>query len=156
MKMSNFEEKALTVYVTLNEDSYVQAMLKRLYNDGDLCYDDIRFEGTDVVSDKYYKDLSYGKIDKEFVIKCEALENEGYQLDYIFTIVERVQDPFRDFYGSRSDEYCIREETSYALKLKFLYYREADLDDESDEETEATVNRETKSVCKVVRLPAPF
>ena len=32
--------------------------------------------------------------------------------------------------------HCIREETSYALKLKFLYYREADLDDESDEAAE--------------------
>ena len=154
--MSNFEEKALTVYVTLNEDSYVQVMLKCLYNDGDLRYDDIRFEGTDVVSDKLYKDLSYGKIDRETVIKREALENEGYQLDYIFTIVEKVQDPFRDFYGSWPHEYFILAEVSYALKLKFLYYRQADSGDETDEETAESGDSETKRVCKVVRIPAPF
>ena len=150
--MKHLKEKSFTTYVTLNEDSYVQTMLKRLYNDGDLRYDDIHFDGTDVVSDEYYKGLSYGSISSDVVSQKEAIEKEGFHLEYIFTIPEKTQDPFIDRYGSRPDDYCIREETSYALKLKFSFTRLVD----ADEETAIDDSTKIKQTCKTLRLPAPF
>jgi len=42
------------------------------------------------------------------------------------------------------------------LKLKFLYYHQAEPNDEADEETAAAGESETKRVCKALMMPAPF
>ena len=153
--MKQFKEKSFNAYVTLSDNSYVQSMLERLYNEGELMYDEIHLEGKDIVSDQYYKGLSYGSISSDVLSQKEAIEKEGFHLEYIFTIPEKTQDPFIDRYGSRPDDYCIREETSYALKLKFSFTRLVDVED-AGEEAAAIDSTKAKKTCKRVRLPAPF
>ena len=152
--MEKLKEKSFTVYVTLNDNSYVQTMLENLYNEGTLRYDSIRLDGTDVVSDEYYKGLKYGSIDGEALSRKTAIEDEGYHLEYIFTVTEKQQDPFIDFYGHRPDEYCILEEISYVLKLKFSFARLVD-NDEADEAT-ASSGSNGNERRQLVRLSAPF
>ena len=74
--MKELKEKSFTVYVTLNDDSNVQTMLENLYNEGTLRYDDIHLDGTDVVSDGYYKGLKYGSIDDEALLRKTAIEDK--------------------------------------------------------------------------------
>ena len=152
--MKQLVEKSFTAYVTLNDDSNVQTMLENLYNDGTLRYDDIHLDGTDVVSDGYYKGLKYGSIDDEALSRKAAIEDEGYRLEYIFTITEKQQDPFIDCFGTRPNDFCIREETSYALKLKLSFVRRVD-NDEADEAAASSWSNGNERR-QLVRLSAPF
>ena len=163
--MKELKEKSFTVYVTLNDDSNVQTMLENLYNDGTLRYDDIHLDGTDVVSDGYYKGLKYGSIDDEALLRKTAIEDEGYPLEYIFTITEKQQDPFIDCFGTRPNDFCIREETSYALKLKFSFTRldevaEADNESETGEKASPRIipmdKLKTHKKKRTTRLACPF
>ena len=163
--MKELKEKSFTVYVTLNDDSNVQTMLENLYNEGTLRYDDIHLDGTDVVSDGYYKGLKYGSIDDEALLRKTAIEDEGYRLEYIFTITEKQQDPFIDCFGTRPNDFCIREETSYALKLKFSFTRldevaEADNESEIGEKTRPRIipmdKLKTHKKKRTTRLACPF
>ena len=84
-----------------------------------------------------YKGLKYGSIDDEALSRKAAIEDEGYRLEYIFTITEKQQDPFIDCFGTRPNDFCIREEISYALKLKFSFTRLDEIvEDEADNESE--------------------
>ena len=74
--MKQFKEKSFNAYVTLSDNSYVQSMLERLYNEGELMYDEIHLEGKDIVSDQYYKGLSYGSISNDALLQKEAIEKE--------------------------------------------------------------------------------
>ena len=159
--MKELKEKSFTVYVTLNDDSNVQTMLENLYND----YDDIHLDGTDVVSDGYYKGLKYGSIDDEALLRKTAIEDEGYRLEYIFTITEKQQDPFIDCFGTRPNDFCIREETSYALKLKLSFTRldevaEADNESETGEKASPRIipmdKLKTHKKKRTTRLACPF
>ena len=163
--MKQLQEKSFTVYVTLNDNSHVQTMLENLYNEGTLRYDDIHLDGTDVVSDGYYKGLKYGSIDDEALSRKAAIEDEGYRLEYIFTITEKQQDPFIDCFGTRPNDFCIREETSYALKLKFSFTRldeiaEADNESETGEKARSSIipvdKLKTHKKKRTTRLAAPF
>ena len=163
--MKELKEKSFTVYVTLNDDSNVQTMLENLYNEGTLRYDDIHLDGTDVVSDGYYKGLKYGSIDDETLSRKAAIEDEGYRLEYIFTITEKQQDPFIDCFGTRPNDFCIREETSYALKLKFSFTRldeiaEADNESETGEKARPRIfpmdKLKTHKKKRATRLACPF
>ena len=163
--MKELKEKSFTVYVTLNDDSNVQTMLENLYNEGTLRYDDIHLDGTDVVSDGYYKGLKYGSIDDDALSCKTAIEDEGYQLEYIFTITEKQQDPFIDCFGTRPNDFCIREETSYALKLKFSFTRldeiaEADNESETGEKASPRIipmdKLKTHKKKRTTRLACPF
>lgn len=152
--MKELKEKSFTVYVTLNDDSNVQTMLENLYNEGTLRYDDIHLDAADVVSDGYYKGLKYGSIDDEALSRKMEIENEGYQMEYIFTITEKQQDPFIDCFGTRPNDFCIREETSYALKLKLSFVRRVD-NDEADEAAASSCSNGNERR-QLVRLSAPF
>ena len=163
--MKELKEKSFTVYVTLNDDSNVQTMLENLYNEGTLRYDDIHLDGTDVVSDGYYKGLKYGSIDDEALLRKTAIEDEGYPLEYIFTITEKQQDPFIDCFGTRPNDFCIREETSYALKLKLSFTRldevaEADNESETGEKASPRIipmdKLKTHKKKRTTRLACPF
>ena len=163
--MKKIKKKSFTVYVTLNDDSNVQTMLENLYNEGTLRYDDIHLDGTDVVSDGYYKGLKYGSIDDEALLRKTAIEDEGYRLEYIFTITEKQQDPFIDCFGTRPNDFCIREETSYALKLKFSFTRldevaEADNESETGEKASPRIipmdKLKTHKKKRTTRLACPF
>ena len=163
--MKELKEKPFTVYVTLNDDSNVQTMLENLYNEGTLRYDDIHLDGTDVVSDGYYKGLKYGSIDDEALLRKTAIEDEGYRLEHIFTITEKQQDPFIDCFGTRPNDFCIREETSYALKLKFSFTRldevaEADNESETGEKASPRIipmdKLKTHKKKRTTRLACPF
>ena len=163
--MKQLVEKSFTAYVTLNDDSNVQTMLENLYNEGTLRYDDIHLDGTDVVSDGYYKGLKYGSIDDEALLRKTAIEDEGYRLAYIFTITEKQQDPFIDCFGTRPNDFCIREETSYALKLKFSFTRldevaEADNESETGEKASPRIipmdKLKTHKKKRTTRLACPF
>ena len=163
--MKELKEKPFTVYVTLNDDSNVQTMLENLYNEGTLRYDDIHLDGTDVVSDGYYKGLKYGSIDDEALLRKTAIEDEGYRLEYIFTITEKQQDPFIDCFGTRPNDFCIREETSYALKLKLSFTRldevaEADNESETGEKASPRIipmdKLKTHKKKRTTRLACPF
>ena len=165
--MKELKEKAFTVNVDLNEHypDAVQIMLKHLYNDGTLRYDDIHLDGTDVVSDGYYKDLKYGCIDDDALSRKTAIEDEGYRMEYIFTITEKQQDPFIDGFGIRPNDFCIREETSYSLKLKFSFTKLVEID-EDDNEPETgkkarpyiipTDKAKMRKKKRTTRLVAPF
>ena len=163
--MKQLVEKNFTAYVTLNDDSNVQTMLENLYNEGTLRYDDIHLDAADVVSDGYYKGLKYGSIDDEALSRKAAIEDEGYRLEYIFTITEKQQDPFIDCFGTRPNDFCIREETSYALKLKFSFTRldeiaEADNESETGEKARSSIipvdKLKTHKKKRTTRLAAPF
>lgn len=163
--MKELKEKSFTVYVTLNDDSNVQTMLENLYNEGTLRYDDIHLDAADVVSDGYYMGLKYGSIDDEALSHKAAIEDEGYRLEYIFTITEKKQDPFIDGFGARPNDFCIREETSYALKLKFSFTRldevaETDNGPEISEKTRPRIipmdKLKTHKKKRTTRLACPF
>ncbi len=163
--MKQLQEKSFTVYVTLNDDSNVQTMLENLYNEGTLRYDDIHLDAADVVSDGYYKGLKYGSIDDETLSRKAAIEDEGYRLEYIFTITEKQRDPFIDCFGTRPNDFCIREETSYALKLKFSFTRldeitEADNGSETGEKERPRIfhmdKLKTHKKKRTTRLACPF
>ena len=163
--MKQLVEKNFTAYVTLNDDSNVQTMLENLYNEGTLRYDDIHLDAADVVSDGYYKGLKYGSIDDEALSRKAAIEDEGYRLEYIFTITEKQQDPFIDCFGTRPNDFCIREETSYALKLKFSFTRldeiaEADNESETAEKARPRIipmdKLKTHKKKRTTRLACPF
>ena len=45
-------------------------------------YDEIHLEGKDIVSDQYYKGLSYGSISNDALLQKEAIEKEeNYEAD---------------------------------------------------------------------------
>lgn len=140
--MKKLKEKCFIVNVDLNENhpDIVQVMLENLYNNGNLRYDDIRLNGTEVVSDKFYKGLSYGNIDSETPAKKQALERDGYHLEFIFTIVEMQKDPFIDCDVFRPENWCVREDTCYTLKLKFTFTKleEASVEEDSPPAKPAT------------------
>ena len=41
-----------------------------------MMYDEIHLEGKDIVSDQYYKGLSYGSISNDALLQKEAIEKE--------------------------------------------------------------------------------
>ena len=141
--MKQLKEQSFTVDVELSEKypDIVRIMLERLYNEGTLRYDDVRLSDREVVSEKYYKGLTYGSISEDALVKKQLIEEDGYHLEHIFTITEKQRDPFIDFYGSRPDEYCILEEVRYALKLKFSFTR---LDDVPEDNAPAPVSADNK------------
>ena len=131
--MKQLKEKFFIANVDLNEEypDIVRAMLENLYNNGSLRYDDVHIDGTEVVSERLYKCLTYGSISREALAKKEAIEKDGYHLEFIFTVAEKQQDPFIDCDVFRPENWCIREDTHYTLKLKFYYTK---LDEVSEEE----------------------
>ena len=86
-------------------------------------------------------------------------------ISYIFTITEKQQDPFIDCFGTRPNDFCIREETSYALKLKFSFTRldevaEADNESETGEKASPRIipmdKLKTHKKKRTTRLACPF
>ena len=132
--MKKIKEQSFTVDVELTENhtDIVRTMLENLFNNGNLRYDDVHLNGTKVISDKFYKGLSYGHISRDALAKKEAIEKDGYHLEYIFTIAEKLQDPFIDCDVLRPDNWCIRENTKYALKLKFSFTKLEEISEEED------------------------
>ena len=133
--MKELKEKSFTVDVELSEKypDVVQIMLERLYNEGRLRYDNVYLTDREVVSEKHYKGLTYGNISEDALVKKQLIEEDGYQLEYIFTIAEKQRDPFIDCYGSRPDEYCILEDVRYALKLKFSFTKVEEVNEGEDQ-----------------------
>lgn len=142
--MKKLKEKSFTVNVNLNEKypDIVQTMLEHLYNEGSLHYDEVRLSDREVVSEKYYKGLTYGNISEDALAKKAAIEKDGYNFECIFTVAEKLQDPFIDCFGHRQGDYCIRAEVRYALKLKFSFTKLEDLPDEG--RGSVPVNHESK------------
>lgn len=132
--MKNLKEQSFIVNVGLNEKcpDIVQVMLENLYNNGNLRYDDVRLNGTEVISDKFYKGLSYGNIDSETLAKKQALEKDGHHLEFIFTIAEKLQDPFIDCDVFRPENWCVREDIHYTFKLKFYFTKLEEISEEED------------------------
>ena len=146
--MKKFKEKSFTVDVELTENhpDIIQVMLENLYNNGNLRYDDIHLNAAGVVSDRLYKGLSYGSIDSETLAKKAAIEKDGYHLEYIFTITEKLQDPFIDCDVFRPENWCVREDIHYTLKLKFYFTKLEEISEEEDNppakpKTEEKINR---------------
>ncbi len=130
--MKKLKEKSFTANVKLNENypDAVQTMLENLYNNDKPQYDEICLSETKIVSGMYYKGLTYGSISNKALAEKQTIEKDGYNLDFIFAIVEKQRDPFIDYYGSKPHEWCILEEIRYNLKLKFTFNRLQDVPDE--------------------------
>ncbi len=152
--MKQLKEKFFIANVDLNEEypDIVRAMLENLYNNGSLRYDDVHIDGTEVVSERLYKCLTYGSISREALAKKEAIEKDGYHLEFIFTVAEKQQDPFIDCDVFRPENWCIREDTHYTLKLKFYFTK---LEEVSEEEGNLPVKPAAREKINHYMFPKP-